>query len=360
MYRRLKVFAVSFLAAVLFCLPVSADFSSSDSLNLSNIRTYTSYLQTYLPSINSSVSNSANYLSSLVNQFTMIDGVTSMIRDIRNSLNISLSGSFAQQLLSAIQSLNKDGLKDFNTDNALYCFDSFHYSGNTNSSYPGMIQSSGNFVVFQNTSSRYLSTYLPAGDYILLINISVGMGAGGVTFESNANVDEPTNFLNIPGSQIPSIGIFGNTQRFRVSFSVPVGGIYFGDFWIALAGEGYGAAYLYLVNDNSLSSSINPSQGGLVSSVDNAGLQQQQQEEQLWTNVNDYKSNLTFNIDDWSEAASGLTYVTSVFMIVWNNSPTQIIILSLMLGIAMLAIGRGVMAAVRVQHNNGRNSQDSG
>lgn len=101
-------------------------------------------------------------------------------------------------------------------------------------------------------------------------------------------------------------------------------------------------------DDAIASGAINPDQSGLISDVDNAGQQQAQQEEQLWTNINSYKGDLTFNLDDWSEAAGGLSYVSGIFMQIWNNSPTQIIILSLMLGIAMLSIGRGVQAAVRV------------
>lgn len=104
-------------------------------------------------------------------------------------------------------------------------------------------------------------------------------------------------------------------------------------------------------DDAIASGAINPDQSGLVSDVDNAGQQQQAQEEQLWTNINSYKGDLTFNLDDWSEAAGGLSYVSGIFMSIWNNSPTQIIVLSLMLGIAMLSIGRGAMAAVRVSRN---------
>lgn len=104
-------------------------------------------------------------------------------------------------------------------------------------------------------------------------------------------------------------------------------------------------------DDAIASGAINPDQSGLVSDVDNAGQQQQAQEDQLWTNINSYKGDLTFNLDDWSEAAGGLSYVSGIFMQIWNNSPTQIIILSLMLGIAMLSIGRGVQAAVRVSRH---------
>ena len=104
-------------------------------------------------------------------------------------------------------------------------------------------------------------------------------------------------------------------------------------------------------DDTIASGAINPDQSGLVEDVDNAGQHQQQQEDQLWNNINSYKGDLTFNLDDWSEAAGGLSYVSGIFMQIWNNSPTQIIILSLMLGIAMLSIGRGVQAAVRVSRN---------
>lgn len=104
-------------------------------------------------------------------------------------------------------------------------------------------------------------------------------------------------------------------------------------------------------DDAIASGAINPDQSGLIDDVDNAGKQQAQQEEQLWTNINSYKGDLTFNLDDWSEAAGGLSYVSGIFMSIWNNSPTQIIVLSLMLGIAMLSIGRGAMAAVRVSRN---------
>lgn len=108
-------------------------------------------------------------------------------------------------------------------------------------------------------------------------------------------------------------------------------------------------------DDTIASGAINPDQSGLVNDVDNAGQQQQQQEYQLWANINSYKGDLTFNLDDWSEAAGGLSYVSGIFMQIWNNSPTQIIILSLMLGIAMLSIGRGVQAAVRVSRHRDDN-----
>ncbi len=84
--------------------------------------------------------------------------------------------------------------------------------------------------------------------------------------------------------------------------------------------------------------------------LNNIGGQQSGQEDRLWQNINTYKSDISFSLDGWDDAAAGLSYVTNIFMVIWNNSPTQPIVLALMLGIAMLSIGRGVSAAVRVSH----------
>lgn len=252
--------------------------------------------------------------------------------------------------------------KGFNTDDALYCFDSFHYDGVTNEDvYPGMIASNkANLVAFENTASHYLNTFVPAGRYCLLLNISkntslVSSGSG-FKFESNATTSNPNNLLGIPAASFEYVGVFGSAKRYQAYFDVPAGGLYFGDTWIALTSSGYGCAYLYLVEDNSLASGINPDQSGKTDELDNIGGQQSGQEEQLWQNINTYKSDISFSLDGWDDAASGLSYVTNVFMVIWNNSPTQPIVLALMLGIAMLSIGRGVSAAVRVSHR--RNKDD--
>lgn len=252
--------------------------------------------------------------------------------------------------------------KGFNTDDALYCFDSYHYDGTTNEDvYPGMIASNkANLVAFENTASHYLNTFVPAGRYCLLLNISkntslVSSGSG-FKFESNATTSNPNNLLGIPAASFEYVGVFGSAKRYQAYFDVPAGGLYFGDTWIALTSSGYGCAYLYLVEDNSLASGINPDQSGKTDELNNIGGQQSGQEEQLWQNINTYKSDISFSLDGWDDAASGLSYVTNVFMVIWNNSPTQAIVLALMLGIAMLSIGRGVSAAVRVSHR--RNKDD--
>lgn len=266
--------------------------------------------------------------------------------------------SFDSKLDTIIESIHTlfDRFKGFNTDDALYCFDSFHYDGTTSDTYPGMIASSGSLVIFSNTNSRYLNTFVPAGRYALLVNIdsahSLPSSGWGFMLESNAPTPTVNDSQGILASDFKFLGTFGNAKRYKAIIDVPAGGLTFGDAWIGLdSSGGYGCAYLYLIEDNSLASGINPDQSGKTDELNNIGGQQSGQEQQLWQNINTYKSNISFGLDGWDDAAAGLSYVTSVFMLIWNNSPTQAIVLSLMLGIAMLSIGRGVSAAVRVSHN---------
>lgn len=271
--------------------------------------------------------------------------------------------SFNSKLDTILDNLNTlfDRNKGFNTDDALYCFDSFHYDGGTSDTYPGMISSVGNLVIFENTSSRYLNTFVPAGRYALFVNIdsahSLPSSGWGFMFESNAPTPTVNDSLGVAATDFKFLGKYGSANRYKAVIDVPAGGLTFGDIWIALdSSGGYGCAYLYLIEDNSLASGINPDQSGKTDELNNIGGQQSGQEQQLWQNINTYKSNISFGLDGWDDAAAGLSYVTNVFMLIWNNSPTQAIVLSLMLGIAMLSIGRGVSAAVRVSHR--RNKDD--
>lgn len=263
-------------------------------------------------------------------------------------------------IIDTLQSLFSRN-KGFNTDDALYCFDSFHYDGNTSDTYPGMIASYSSLVIFENTSSRYFNTFVPAGRYALLVNIdsahSLPSSGWGFMLESNAPTPTVNDSLGVAATDFKFLGKFGNAKRYKAVIDVPAGGLTFGDAWIGLdSAGGYGCAYLYLIEDNSLASGINPDQSGKTDELDNIGGQQSGQEDKLWQNINTYKSDISFSLDGWDDAASGLSYVTNVFMVIWNNSPTQPIVLALMLGIAMLSIGRGVSAAVRVSHR--RNKDD--
>ena len=63
---------------------------------------------------------------------------------------------------------------------------------------------------------------------------------------------------------------------------------------------------------------------------------------------------LDFGLGNWADAAAGITYIGSIFLMIWNNSPTQVVVLSLMIGLCVLLLGRGarVAGAVRRSHRD--------
>lgn len=101
------------------------------------------------------------------------------------------------------------------------------------------------------------------------------------------------------------------------------------------------------INDNhqdtvdQFEQATNPDQAQATTDVDNAASDLESFEDGIFTDINTYKADLDFSLDSWVEASAGLDYVRKIFMIIWNNSPSQIIVLSLMLGLAMYLLGRG-------------------
>lgn len=97
--------------------------------------------------------------------------------------------------------------------------------------------------------------------------------------------------------------------------------------------------------DNAMSDSVNSGQAGATQQLQQAVNQTEQFEQQMFQDVSTYTSQLNFGLGDWAEAAAGISYIGSVFMLIWDNSPVQPIILSLMLGLCMLLLGRGARVA---------------
>ena len=101
----------------------------------------------------------------------------------------------------------------------------------------------------------------------------------------------------------------------------------------------------------------NPGQSGANQEIqDNVG-QLENFDNQIFTDVSDYTSQLDFGLGDWSEAAAGISYIGSIFMLVWDNSPTQVIVLSLMVGLCLLILGRGPRVAGEVRRHEERASR---
>lgn len=85
--------------------------------------------------------------------------------------------SFDDKLDTIIESIQTlfDRFKGFNTDDALYCFDSFHYDGNTSDTYPGMIASNGSLVILRTLPvvTLILLFLLVVMPYLLILTVLI-------------------------------------------------------------------------------------------------------------------------------------------------------------------------------------------
>lgn len=106
--------------------------------------------------------------------------------------------------------------------------------------------------------------------------------------------------------------------------------------------------------EDSFGGAVNPGQAGANQEIqDNVG-QLEDFDNKIFTDVSDYTSQLDFGLGDWSEAAAGISYIGSIFMLIWDNSPTQVIVLSLMVGLCLLILGRGPRVAGEVRRHEER------
>lgn len=104
--------------------------------------------------------------------------------------------------------------------------------------------------------------------------------------------------------------------------------------------------------DDGFKGGLNPDQGRLDGEISGGIADMDSFESDVFADINDYKGQLDFGFGDFAEAGAGLDYIRNVFMMVWNNSPVQPIVLSLMLGVALLLLGRGVAAATSSAREN--------
>ncbi len=271
-----------------------------------------------------------------------------------NSSNIPNTGTLDEKLNQILDALGDSPLQpDFLGDDALFYIRSDYFNTTFGCSFnsEGWLDVStwSDFGVYNWGSSNQPNYQLSPGTYLVYVMRPGGVEPNSIVFEGVDNSLYSFERLSISSHLNPGYYFEVFLLDIKEIFSYTT--LHFHYSGSATASLPVYIGFAIAPNDFIAGEAVNPDQSGLVSDVDNAGQQQAQQEEQLWSNINSYKGDLTFNLDDWSEAAGGLSYVSGIFMQIWNNSPTQIIILSLMLGIAMLSIGRGVQAAVRVSRH---------
>lgn len=269
--------------------------------------------------------------------------------------NIPNTGTLNEKLDQILDALGSGGFSDYLGEDALFYFDNRYFSNGWIGSTV-MANDKGYFVVQDTSSTLYFG--FDGGISSDSVKV-VQLMKGSYVFSFSGRFESAPTHVTCNGVNISDLTVlqdFTDPSLYFISGVFTFDFDYFGryisfDFGVKLTPGVVWGGIARAPADYVAGSAVNPDQSGIVDDVDNAGKQQAQQEEQLWTNINSYKGDLTFNLDDWSEAAGGLSYVSGIFMQIWNNSPTQIIILSLMLGIAMLSIGRGVQAAVRVSRH---------
>ena len=286
---------------------------------------------------------------------TMRRAITTHYGSMMHSFNSSPSlGVINDKLNQILESLGESsGALDFLGDDALFYVRSDYFNKSFGCSFnsDGWLDVSlwSDFGVYNWYSSNMPGYQFSPGTYLVYIMRPGGVQPESIVFEGVDNSFYSIERLYVSSQLNPAYYFDVFLLDIKQIFSYTT--LHFHYTGSATDSLPVYIGFAVASDDYLAGSAVNPDQSGLVEDVDNAGQQQQTQEEQLWTNINNYKGELTFNLDDWSEAAGGLSYVSGIFMQIWNNSPTQIIILSLMLGIAMLSIGRGVHAAVRVSRN---------
>lgn len=110
--------------------------------------------------------------------------------------------------------------------------------------------------------------------------------------------------------------------------------------------------------DNDFQGSVNGGQAGANSEIAAGADALDEFDNQIFQSVDDYVADLDFGLTDWAAAASGISYIGSVFLLIWENSPTQVIVLSLMLGLCILLLGRGARIAGAARRHSDRGGDD--
>lgn len=263
--------------------------------------------------------------------------------DDRNTLH-SIN-SKVDDILDALDDMNRSSPMDFLGPDAVLYFDNRYFYNATS----GVSLNDNGYFTLNNISSEFAiwnrpnspGVFLDTGQYYVVLSSNGGQFKR-FDFQTDKSYYD-VSFVNSYGRGNSYLFVFLLTVKqpfsaFEMSFTPRDG--------VTLNGVFYGGIIPRSSSDT-LSSALNPDQNNKNNELSGEGNKLSQQENQLWQNVNSYKSKLDFSLSGWNEATNGLSYVSSIFMMVWNNSPRQIITLSLMLGIGMLAIGRGVKAAVR-------------
>lgn len=357
-------------------IPAYAEFGGTDSTNLANLTTYTRSiwdyirvtLQSHLSNIYSRLGTMVTHLQSIANDAS---ASASRLLDISNRLT-SLSNSLLSRLDAIIDSLGSSSYGSY----ALAVGDSPFTSGFDGWDYCLVSPDSGgsDFSAVRGDGSTWTFPSGSVGDFWRIIwsydwsppsDLFPYLASGTYyrvsfdfygTFESVGNipglVKDSLSWSTVAGhttvTYLLYFDVIQNISTFSINLngSLAPGPCSFSI--VAVDSAGVDAAY---------SGAVNPGQDAANQQLqDNVG-QLENFDNKIFTDVSDYTSQLDFGLGDWSEAAAGISYIGSIFMLIWDNSPTQVIVLSLMVGLCLLILGRGPRVAGEVRRHEERASR---
>lgn len=118
--------------------------------------------------------------------------------------------------------------------------------------------------------------------------------------------------------------------------------------------------WIYIPSEDStedFSGAVNPGQDEANDQLGGLTGQLEDFDDNTFGDLNDGLGSLDFGMSGFTEVASGIAYITGIFMIIWNGIPNQIIVVALMLGLVTLVLGRGARLASAVDRANRRRSK---
>lgn len=350
-------------------IPAYADFGGTDSTNLANLTTYTKSIWDYIRvTLQSHLSNIYSRLGTMVTHLQSIANNTSAsasrLLDISNRITTLTNGLFSRLdsiilLLGGsiegnypVSSVPVTSMDSFLT-RAGFQVDSGWIMGAWNDPY-WVVDSSGSFTDI--TWNYGWSGTLPNIPYLVpgvYYHFSVSwMGSFSGLTDSG---DE--RFLSLT-SQVSQGRVYVDyywsvsvpTSLYEISFDLS-GSFSPGEFYFSIVrDDSYGI-------DKEISDAVHPGQDEVNQQLQDSVGQLEDFDNKIFTDVSDYTSQLDFGLGDWSEAAAGISYIGSIFMLIWDNSPTQVIVLSLMVGLCLLILGRGPRVAGEVRRHEERASR---
>lgn len=205
-------------------------------------------------------------------------------------------------------------------------------------------------IIWNNTSHRFRkSTYTTVDDSLLTIHDwDVNGVYGYITFSPKEDFYLQEFYLagsNLSGTPVTAHFFVVQGYLYFISYlDMTFDVLYQGDSVVDAINNQ--TQQIQDFNNQGFGAGVNPKQDQVLGDLDTGINDMDNFEKNLYTNIGDYKSGLDFSFSAFSEAASGLDYIRGIFMDVWNNSPVAPIVLSMMLGLVLLLIGRGARSAM--------------